>query len=372
MTKLLILFFISLFLAYQSDRYTQKVTDAGYPYTLWTDKALVLLIAVLSLFAGLRTNYNDTAAYINGFNHAPGLWEFLSIAENRNPFTNPLFYAYQSMLKTLGFQAQSLIFTTSVFTQTCFVLFFKRYSKNFLFSIFLYFTLGTFCVSLAAMKQITAMAVLTLGFKYIEQRKWGRYYIVVIAAMLIHTYALTFAILPFFTTKTWKHMTYILIGGTVFVLFNFREVISEFMDEANELGKSLAEYEVFGDHTVNLFRVLVYVVPPLFSFLFQKWLYRDSSRMDHVLSHMAVISLCFMLMGTKSGANMFARMAYYFEIGTIAVLPWLIRKPFEEVSYKYIEKIALICFFAFFIYAYGINIRFDEQYEIAKWHLLII
>ena len=365
MVKLFAISLIAVFFAYQSEKYTRAAAAYGYTYSPRNDKALIMLIIALTLFAGLRTQYNDTTAYINGFNNAPGLTEFLSVRSNWNPFTNPLFYLYQSFLKTIGCSAQVLIFTTSLFTQTCFILFFKRYSKDFLFSVFIYFTLGTFCVSLAAIKQVSAMALLTRAFIHLEKRHWKRFYLIVIIAALVHTYALSFAILPFFTTRTWKAATYILLGGTLLVLYNFRDVISGFMEEANELGKTLADYEVFDSYTVNVLRILVYLVPPLISFVFRKWLYRDSSPIENALSHMTVISFCFMLMGSQAGANMFARMAHYFEIGTICVLPWLVQKPFVRDSYRVIVSVAVVCFSVYFVYAYGVNSSFDEEYRAA-------
>ena len=366
MVKLLAIFLIAVFLAYQSEKYTRAAAAYGYTYSPRNDKALIMLIVALTLFAGLRTQYNDTWNYINGFNNAPGLTEFLSVRSNLNPFTNPLFYLYQSFLKSIGCSAQVLIFTTSMFTQTCFILFFKRYSSDFPFSVFIYFTLGTFCVSLAAIKQVAAMALLTCAFPHLERKHLGRFYGIVLIAALIHTYAFTFAILPFFASKPWKSMTYLLLGGTLFVLYNFRDVISGFMDEANELGKTLADFEVFDDHTVNALRILVYLVPPLISFVFRRWLYRDSSPMENVLVHMSVISLCFMLMGSRAGANMFSRMAHYFEIGTICILPWLVQKPFVRDSYRVIVSVAVLCFGVFFIYAYGINMNFDTEYRSLK------
>ncbi|MBQ7921019.1 MAG: EpsG family protein [Clostridia bacterium] len=366
MVKLLAIFLIAVFLAYQSEKYTRAAAAYGYTDSPRNDKALIMLIIALTLFAGLRTQYNDTTAYINGFENAPGLREFFTDISNLNPFTNPLFYLYQSFLKSIGCSAQMLIFTTALFTQTCFILFFKRYSSDFPFSVFIYFTLGTFCVSLAAVKQVAAMAMLTQAMPYLEKKNWKKFYLIVIIAGLVHTYALTFAILPFFAARPWKSMTYLLLGGTVLVLYNFREVISGFMDEANELGKTLADYEVFDGHTVNALRILVYLVPPLISFVFRKWLYKDSSPMENVLVHMSVISLCFMLMGSQAGANMFARMAHYFEIGTICILPWLVQKPFVRDSYRVIVSVAVLCFGVFFIYAYGINMNFDTEYRSLK------
>ena len=81
---------------------------------------------------------------------------------------------------------------------------------------------------------------------------------------------------------------------------------------------------------------------------------------------MSVISLCFMLMGSRAGANMFSRMAHYFEIGTICILPWLVQKPFVRDSYRVIVSVAVLCFGVFFIYAYGINMNFDTEYRSLK------
>ena len=366
MTKLLIIFFIAFVLAYQSEKNTRYAVENGYTYSMKNDRALLLLIAALVLFAGLRTAYNDTENYIRGFDNAPDLGELLSKPGMLDIFKNPLFHIYQGFLKSLGCSSQVLVFTTSLFTQTCFILFLKRYSSDFVFSVCIYFTLGTFCVTLAAIKQTLAMAVLTLAFKHIEQRKWVKFYLVVIIAALFHTYALLFVILPFFTAKTWRVTTYALIGGVVFVLLNFEGVITRFLDEANEAGKAIAEYEVFDGNGVNIVRVLVYLVPPLISFVFQKWLYRDSSPMENVLSHMTVISFCFMLLGTQSGANMFARMAHYFEVGTVCILPWLMQKTLVDSNYRSIRRIAMLCFFAFFVYANGISDKFDYMYQSVR------
>lgn len=310
----MILLLVSVGLAWLSEQKTKEMEQTGQKYSVWNDGAYVLLVTVLVLFAGLRTSYNDTGNYISGFNQAPGLAEFLANPENWNPFKNPLFYAYQSFLKSYTDDSQVLIFTTSLFTQVCFVRFIKRYSENFTFSIFLYLTLGTYVFSMAAMKQVVGMAILTIAFPYLEKKKWVRYYVLVLIAMLIHTYAIAFAILPLFFKRPWKTFTFVFVAVVAVLMMNFTEVITEFMEQANDLGKTLAEYELFDDHTVNTFRLAVYAVVPLISFVFQRWVLNGATKTEHVLVHMSIISLAFMSMGTQSGANMFGRMATYFEL----------------------------------------------------------
>lgn len=363
MIKLLVVFSASLILAYISEHNTRAMIASGERYSVWKDWAYIVLVMVLVLFAGLRTSYNDTWNYVNGFNSAPGVSEWLSDPENLNPFKNPLFYFCQSIIKTVFRDAQMLIFLSALITQSCFIRFFKCYSEHFLFSIFIYFTLGTFVFTLAAIKQVLGMAIVTLAFPFLEKKKWIPYFLLIIVAMLIHTYAIAFAVLPFFRNKPWRIFTFLFVAVTVAVMMNFKESITAFMEQANELGKTLADYEVFADNTINIFRLAVYAVPPVLSFVFQKWIFKDSAKMDHVLVHMSIISLAFMSMGTQAGANMFARMAMYFELGTICCLPQMIKKTFDERSYRLISGIAISCFFGFFLYANEVAGDFGQDYR---------
>lgn len=363
MIKLYILLAAAVALAWFSEQYQWKCQASGQPYRLSRDWAYCALLAILILFSGLRTSYNDTGTYLSGYANATGLRHFLENSSNLNPFRNPLFYAYQSLLRSTLDNAQFLIFSTSLFSQICFLRFFKRYSTNFTLSVFIYITLGTFCFTMAAIKQVVAMAVLTLAFPFLEQRKYIRYFLLVYVAMLFHTYALTFIFLPLFTDRPWKPFTYIFIALTFVILLNFQDAISAFMDQANDLGKVMSEAEIFDNHSVNIFRLLVYMVPPAASLLFQRWLFYDSDQMDHILVHMSIISMAFMFLGTESGANMFGRMATYFELGTICCLPRMLEKIFDKASYRLVRKIAVFCFLGYFTYAYGISMNFTTEYS---------
>ena len=363
MSKLLLLFAASVILAYLSEQHTRAVLASGRRYSVWNDGAYLLLVVILTLFAGLRTSYNDTGNYMSAFKSVPVLSDFLATPDNLNPFKNPLFNAYQSFLKTCGFDSQMLIFLSAFFTQACFVRFIKRYASQFTFSIFLYFTLGTFVLTLAAIKQVLGMALAALAFPYLEKKQWAKYYFFVFLAMLTHTYALAFAFLPLFRVKPWGIFTFLFMTVVVAVMMNFEETITAFMDQANDLGKSLADFEVFSDTTINIFRLAVYAVPPLISIVFRKWVLHDTNRMENTLIHMSIISLAFMIMGTQAGANMFGRMGNYFELGTLCCLPTMLKKTFDNKSYGLISVVACICFLGFFVYANALGGHFDSEYN---------
>lgn len=365
MTKLLLVFVAALVLANISERNTKAILASGHRYSVRNDWAYVLLVAILVLFTGLRTDYNDTQNYIRIFNEAPGLSAFLSDPENLDPLANPLFYIFLNALKDIVNNAQVLIFVTSLFTQICVMRFIKRYSSSFVFGVFIYFTLGTFTLSMAAMKQTVAMAILTLAIPFLEKKKWLHYYLSVLIAMLVHTYAIVFVVLPLFVRRPWKWFTFLFAGAIVILLMNFQGIITTFLEKADEMGKTIADYEVFDDHTTNFFRIAVYAVPPLLSLIFQKWMFRDSSSMKHVLVHMSIISFSFLIMGTQSGANMFGRMANYFELGTICCLPWMLNRTFDKRSNQLVSAVATVCFLGYFIYGNAIHTSFDQGYRAA-------
>lgn len=363
MSKLLAVFAAALVLAYISEQNTKAAIASGQYYSVWHDWAYILLVVTLTLFAGLRTSYNDTGNYIRIFYESPGLAEYLSDPDNLNPLGNPLFYILQNAIKDLTGNSQVLIFLTSLFSQCCFVRFIKRYCSHFTFGIFLYFTLGTYLLTMAAIKQITAMAILTLAVPYLEKKKWPQYYVLVFLAMLMHTYAIAFAILPLFARRPWKLFTFAFMVLIAILLMNFQEVITAFLEQADEAGKTIADYEVFDDVSVNIFRLAVYAVPPLISLVFQKWIFYNSTDMKHVLVHMSVISCACMIMGTQSGANMFGRMANYFEIGTICILPWMLEQTFDKRSNRLVSTIAVVAFLGYFMYANAINTNFGQVYQ---------
>ena len=363
MFKLLAVFAVALVLAHKSERNTKEAIAAGYRYTVWNDFSYIALVVVLTFFTGLRTQYNDTWNYLQFYKSAPTLAEFLADPENLNPFKNPLFYAFQSFLRSCDMDGQMLIFISSAVTQVCMIRFMKRCSESFTFSMFLYFTLGTFVLTMAALKQVMGMALATLALPYLEKRQWVRYYFFVILAMLTHTYALAFAVLPLFRVRPWSALTFVMLAIVVAVMLNFEETITAFMEQANDLGKTLSEEEVFHSATINVFRLAIYAVPPLISLVFQKWVCTNASHRENVLVHMSVISLAFMLLGTRAGANMFGRMANYFEMGTVCVLPWMLKRVFDSRSHQLVMTLACTGFLGFFAYANAINAPFDWNYK---------
>lgn len=349
----LIILVIVTFLAYMSQRTTLAYEEShrGVDARKRVDIYMVVLIIFLILFAGLRTNYNDTQNYIYGFQQSETIKPFLGNPENLDLLHNPLFYGFQALIRTFTDNFTVFFMICATIINVLNVRFIKRntQSNNFALSMFLYVALGSLILSLGAQKQTLTMAILTLALTQLFKKNYIKYYIIVFFAGLIHSYGWLFLFLPFLDCEIWSMRTYLLLIVTVLIMYTFQNAISSFIEVADQVGKNIPMEEVFDGNRMNVLRVLVYAVLPLITFLFKGRL-KGLKRNQKIFIQMSIISLMFMMLGMMDGANMFGRSANYFEIGIICSLPVIIRELFTKQSASIVFIIAICCFTIFYLY----------------------
>ena len=311
----------------------------------------IVMVVVLFLFMGLRTGYNDTAAYIRSFNRADPFIAFLGNAERMHIFRNPLFYGTVALVREFTDNYHVFFMMVAIFDSILLMRFIRDYCNGyFAYSVFLYwaYDLGTF--GMAAMKQITAMAILTIAITALLEKKKKKFFVIVFIAGLIHTYAFLFLALPLFTTKPWNKKTFALLLATGSVMLSFNGTISTFLDYADAAGKSVASFEVFDGVQMNPFRIMIFAIVPIAILIYKDHLIPMMTEKQYLLSNMSIISLMFMLLGSVNGANMFGRLATYFVYGDICMLGWIIDNVFSRRSKRLAYILSIILFTAFIAY----------------------
>lgn len=323
---------------------------------------LTLLTVPLILLIGLRSDYNDTAAYIDGFNNAPTLVTFWTDPDNYALLHNPLFQFYTALMRTLtdNYHVYFMVSATFLIVSVVYFLWQIAERDTFLLSVFTYYTLGTCLFSLAAMKQTLAMAILGYAVLALIDKKYTRFAVITFIAGLVHTYAWFFLVILLLTGKPWRLRTFLVVFTTLLIMLTFRSTITRFLDYAEELGKGASEELVFSGQGINIFRVIVYAIVPVTTFLFQPILTPQMERKHYIMLHMSIISFMFMLLASIDGANMFGRMARYFEIGTVYMFPWTVRHLFNEKSQRIVVGAFVVAFTVFFTYQY---LNFDTAYR---------
>lgn len=321
-----------------------------------------MLVLSLSLPIMLRRSYNDTGTYIDSFLSAPTLGE-LMMSGDLHLLRNPMFRIYESLVRTFTDNHMIFFLFPAFFVQYSYMRFIRKHSHSLVIGLAIFLFLGTYIFSIAAMKQTLAMAILLYAVDALIEHRYPKFFILVFVAFLFHTYAIAFLILPLFTIRPWTPRTFLLLFTVYFVMQNFDSIIISFLEFANESGKNVSAEEIIGTAAINPIRVAVYAVVPVLALVFRRYLFqRDEDREHSLLVNMSILTVAIMSIGLVNAANMFARMAQYFEFGLICSLPWMLQRIFERRSERIMTVVMIVCFFGYFCYANLVQIYFDDHF----------
>lgn len=336
-----------------------------------SDIFLVIVIAWLTCFSFLRTSYNDTGNYIIAFTNAESVAEGFKAGTFTDWTGNPWSMLYRSIVHDLTDNYHIYFFFPAILSSFAVVKICRRYSVSPASSLLIFFSIGTYIVFVAALKQCFAIFFLVMAIPYAIDRKYVRFYLLVLVAVMFHTHAFMFAIVPLLLDKPWGKVTWILLGATLFAMATYDVTLGAFMNYAQSIGALVAEDEVFDDHQINILRVMVYWVPAILALVFRRRLFCDSTKTENLFVNMSIVSAFILTIGLVQGANLYARMAAYFEIATAIAIPWMIKKLFTKQSAQLVTVMAAILYFGYFYYEFAITKGFDAQYKaITLWQFI--
>lgn len=336
-----------------------------------SDIFMVLAITWMTCFSFLRTSYNDTFTYIMTFRDAETVAEGIQNGTFVDWTGNPWSMLYRSLMHDLTDNFHIYFFFPAFLSSFAVVKLIKKYSVNPALSLLLFFSIGTYMMYVAALKQCLAMFFLLLSLPYAIEKKYVRFYLLVLVAIMFHTHSFMFAIVPLLLEKPWGKNIWLLLGATVFAMLTYDSTLGAFMEYAQSLGALVAEIEVFDGHQINILRVLVYWVPALFALIFRQRLFWDSSRTENLFVNLSIVSAFILTIGLVQGANLYARMAGYFEVATIIALPWMIEKLFTRRSVQLVTGMASVLYFGYFCYEFLVSKDLNTEYSaITLWQFI--
>ena len=376
MQKLVLLYWGCIFLMYLSEVYypADRLPERdGRRSFMWhrADVFMVAVIVWLTCFSMLRTNYNDTTAYIGGFEEAETIAEGFANGTFTDWTGNPLSMVYRSLMREITSNFHIYFLVPAMLSSFAVVKLFKRYSLSPALSLLIFFSIGTYVMYIAALKQCFAMFFLLLALPYAIDRKYVRFYLLVGVAILFHTHAFMFAIVPFLMGKPWGKTTWIGVGVMAFLMLTYNTTMTAFMNFAQSIGAMVKADEVFDGHQINVLRVAVYWVPALLMLVFHRRLLTHTTRTENLFLNMSIVSALILSIGLVEGANLYARMAGYFELATAVALPWIIQRLFTRQSAKLVTLFAGILYFGYFMFEFAITKNFGTEYSaITLWELV--
>ncbi|HPE94611.1 MAG TPA: EpsG family protein [Bacillota bacterium] len=348
---------IAIALALCSDLVNARRRKDGNEKKEWLFAIAVILF--LSLYGGLRTRFNDTGTYIKAYE---GIAGFSSISDyDMSIGSNPGFFVLIAIFKLFTKDYHVFIFATTLFCVASVVLFFRKYSQYLSFPVALYIMTAAYLFSCAAIKQCLAMGLCLIATHFFIEKKWAMYLIFVLLAVLIHPYAVLYLLVPLIASKPWRTQTYAVLIGAAAVAFMLTQFMDLLLDLTNAIGEEFVEEDLSGEG-VNVIRVIVYAIPTVLSFVFRKELYENSTPAENLITNLSVLSFALMFVGMFGTANMFARLANYFQYFYIISIPWILLRLKTKLREVYIYA-CLAGFAGFYYYSYYISVDFNASFD---------
>lgn len=319
-----------------------------------------LIFAILSIFIGMRTSYNDTYVYITGYEKAKPISEIWGSIDFRLG-ANPGFVLTNALLKTCHVSEQGFVLFYSILAVGSSIYFLRKYSNAITLSLFLFFATNSYTICAAAVKQVTAMSLAFFAIAFVLRKKWVPFVLLLILAATFHPYVLIYLLIPCLTFKPWSKWTYVFLGAFVAAGFALESLLGSIVDLTAMLGDTYSEEELVGEG-ISIFRVLVSNVPLFLTFVYRRQLFQTSSREDHLMVNLAMLNGAIMFVGLFGTAIYFSRMASFFTIAQCVALPWCIGKfpPVQRRTYTWLMIVGYICFF---VYANILAVPFDDSFR---------
>ena len=129
---------------------------------------MIAVIVWLTCFSFLRTSYNDTATYILHFQESESIAAFFARGGLLDWTGNPLSELYRDIIRSITENYHIYFLFPALLSSFAVVKLFKKYSVSPAFSLLIFFSIGTYVMYIAALKQCLAMFFLLMAIPYAE------------------------------------------------------------------------------------------------------------------------------------------------------------------------------------------------------------
>lgn len=287
---------------------------------------LMLSCIELIIFAGLRghTIGADTVLYLDALKHYTGI----SLAE---VFTAPLVYpfdfeiGYFILTKLCGFlhfSPTAFLFVLSILIYVPLFKYIYRNSSHPYISVLTYFAFGFLSYSLGIFRQFIAIGIILSALRFIEERKFWKYLIAVLFAMLFHLTAFIALPLYFLVKINWEKHFFIVVTMIceVILLIVGRSVIMLavmlFPSYAGYIG---GYYDLQGGSYLNL--IFLNMVMLLFFYTNRHIPEKKDIKYNLVFAQLVIAIL---LQCCAYHMAIFGRIVPYFSISLLVAIPTII------------------------------------------------
>ncbi len=153
---------------------------------------------ILVLFAGFRGNIEPD--YMN----YASIYKESIVSTPVDTGVEPGYFYFNKVLHYLGFGFQWVIFLMAAISIGIKAYFFKKYSPNFIFSLLLFYCSVYFLYDFIVIRQALALSLFFVAIPYLLERRFIKYFAIILCASTIHISALVLLPFYFFLNKNFN------------------------------------------------------------------------------------------------------------------------------------------------------------------------
>lgn len=274
---------------------------------------LMIIFTLLFAVSALRLNVgNDYLKYVE-FMHLVYSRAYVPTEIGFNALTYIVYYL-------CGFENYLLVFACFSFATIAF--FMKAMydqSKWFSLSFILFMLLGLYFQSLSTVRYYLALSVALYSIKYVIQKDWPRFVILLLIGSLFHKSLLVVLVLYVLAQLKWNRRLYVLLlAGGISCLF-LKDIYLKIVIFLYPSYKD-TEYLTGGTSAANIIRCALVLA-------FSLWMYRDHILGDRTGEFYFICNLMALVLYVfGSFLPVISRVGYYLTVTQVLFVPYLIKK----------------------------------------------
>lgn len=310
----------------------------------------LIVFAYIAFLAAMRTKMNDSFLYMVGFKELEGTFSAAFEALRTEDIKYALFTFVGNIFKRLisdNYHAWFALF--AIIETMCFIHVYRRECNDILIPMFYFFASNIYYNYFTMMRQFIAVAICFGSVELLKQRKWIKYFICCLLAILFHPSALFAVVFMLLSMGApWRKRQNLIVSIFAVAMMVANPIINIISNSDDE---STYGY-VFETLTTNTgsspLRIAVAAIPVILSFVFRKEIEYEDSFILNMSVNMAIFEFGLITIASFTSGLYVVRLATYLSPYACILYSYL----FVRIIKNRYTPILVVGFFVMFMAYY--------------------
>ena len=349
-------------LLYERRIKTEKVlvaeeSDGGFIYNSpllpW-----LLVFALITYYATVRTDVNDSLAYIDIYDiFLEPTWDYIQKIATDNS-SDKGFYILSTLFKMyISTDYHLWFFVISVICSISFIYFFRKYAVSYLDTLFFFFCTTLYFNFFSMMRQWLAISIVLFAFGFLRKGKFIPFMLICILAAQFHNSAY-FMIPIYFLVRgeAWKRKQISIIAVFAIAVVFLSPLLGRLESSTTGWTYDYVAKSMNTNTGSSFIRPIIALIPVVFAFLFRNEI---KDKTVNILINISLLNLLLNILAVFTSGLFVIRFSTYFSVFLTILFPYLLNVTLKDNPNIKIIKVGYYVFY--FIY-YWYQMSYSESW----------